>query len=557
MRTAEDGTNRQKKMKTEPLFNDDIIGKLGAYYRFFFTQTGLFEYAAYLVLFLAANMLLVKFFFIPEPMQSFSTGIYGFRKEKSSAKWFALLLLGLSFALYALNTVTQENTLFNNFDLMSANAIDNMYQGNLSIMDAIRFTPLAGIDHNLIYAVSRNYAVINFFIILKQLLCLFLLYKFLSFMPVTKRLATLAVINFLPAVFVVNNVIFAEQLILIYVLASFLFLNHYAKTGKNGSLFAFVLFLNLALYTKETVILLYAGLLACLVIGKVFNGGITLSSFLSPVKTLRKMPVEYMLFLSLFIFFTCWLMVQDPSLSGAYMRVHRADMKDILHTYKFELLLNAAALLSAAGRIFQTKAEKARWYAEGVLAGCLLLTAVVVFRLQMVAVADSGKTYYLYLPAVFCTAYIFYTLKEKAGIWITGALIVLWSAADNCDIRQQEQGRARREAAEFILSLAQKEPLDLHIYSLENPSLKWWKTTCFGSAMKYMFPQDLSVRIKTDARPLNLHVDDSRQSYEVSSGAFVAGDCLLLPKKFLPYFEKPQNYHSVYENRAYRIYLPE
>ena len=75
--------------------------------------------------------------------------------------------------------------------------------------------------------------------------------------------------------------------------------------------------------------------------------------------------------------------------------------------------------------------------------------------------------------------------------------------------------------------------------------------------MKYMFPQDLSVRIKTDARPLNLHVDDSRQSYEVSSGAFVAGDCLLLPKKFLPYFEKPQNYHPVYENRAYRIYLPE
>ncbi len=543
-------------MRTEPLLNDDIIGKLGAHYRFFFTQTGLFEYAVYIVLFLAVNMLLVKFFFVKEPLQSFSTGIYDFKKE-SSAKWPAFLLLCFSFALYALNTMTQENTLFNNFDLMSTNAINNMYQGNLSIMDAIRFTPLAGLDHNLIYAVSRNYAVVNLFIVIKQLLCLFLLYKFFSFIPVAKRLTILAVINFLPAVFVVNNIIFAEQLILIYILAGFLFLDRYAKTGKNGSLFAFVLFLNLALYTKETVILLYTGLLAFFIVIKVFNGEITLSSFLSPVKTLRKMPVEYMLFLSLFIFFTCWLLMQNPLLSSAYMKVHRANLENVLHIYKFEILLNVAALLLALSKIFRNKAEKVHWYAEGLLAGSLLLTAVVIFKLKMVAVADSDKTYYLYLPAVFCTAYVFDTLKRKAGIWIAGVLIVLWSAVNNYDIRQQEQGQERREVAEFILSLAKKGPVSLYIGSFESSPLKWWKATCFGAAMKYMFPQDLSVHIKTDVRLPDLHIDNSRESYEVSSGKFAEGDCLWLPKKFLSYFPKPQNYRSVFENKAYQIYCPE
>ncbi len=307
----------------------------------------------------------------------------------------------------------------------------------------------------------------------------------------------------------------------------------------------------------STNILLYTGLLFFLVVVKVFNGEITLSSFLSPLKTLRKMPVEYMLFLSLFIFFTCWLLMQDPLLSGAYVTVHRADMENILHTYKFELLLNIVAMLLAVGKIFQDKTEKVHWYAEGVLVGCLLLTAVVVFKLQMVAAADSGKTYYLYLPAVFCTAYTFDAFKRKAGMWIMGVLIVLWSAVNNYDIRQQEQGKERREVAEFILSLAKKEPVSLHIYSLEGLSLKWWKATCFGAALKYVFPQDVSVRVKTDARPLDLHVDASGKSYEVSSGEFAAGDYLLLPKKFLLYFEKPENYRLVYENKAYLIYRPE
>lgn len=98
--------------------------------------------------------------------------------DAPAAKWGGVTALALSFAAYAAATLTQENTLLNNFDLMSVNAIKNMYWGNLPIVDPIRFTPLSNLDQNLVYAVTRNYAVIDYWIVFKQFICLFLLYRF-------------------------------------------------------------------------------------------------------------------------------------------------------------------------------------------------------------------------------------------------------------------------------------------------------------------------------------------------------------------------------------------
>lgn len=281
-------------MREEPLFNDDILISIYRHFNFFFTWSGLIVYAAIVLAVLFLNWLLVRFCLSGRSFPCCPT--QDMRLPTHRRPMGGVTALALSFAAYAAATLTQENTLLNNFDLMSVNAIKNMYWGNLPIVDPIRFTPLSNLDQNLVYAVTRNYAVIDYWIVFKQFICLFLLYRFFSFIPVVRRLFLLAVINFLPAVFVVNNMIHTEQLILIFVLLSFMFLDKYAATQRASYLLWFTVFANLAVYTKETAVLFYAGLLGYMILRRVFCGEIGLESFLSPFKTVARMPAEYMLF---------------------------------------------------------------------------------------------------------------------------------------------------------------------------------------------------------------------------------------------------------------------
>lgn len=74
--------------------------------------------------------------------------------------------------------------------------------------------------------------------------------------------------------------------------------------GRHGlrQLLWFALWANLAIYTKETNIFVYFGILLYLVLAKVWAGKITLRSFLSPFKTVAGMPAEYILFWSMLLF---------------------------------------------------------------------------------------------------------------------------------------------------------------------------------------------------------------------------------------------------------------
>ena len=403
-------------MREEPLFNDDILISIYRHFNFFFTWSGLIVYAAIVLAVLFLNWLLVRFLFKREKLSLLPDARYAFA-DAPAAKWGGVTALALSFAAYAAATLTQENTLLNNFDLMSVNAIKNMYWGNLPIVDPIRFTPLSNLDQNLVYAVTRNYAVIDYWIVFKQFICLFLLYRFFSFIPVVRRLFLLAVINFLPAVFVVNNMIHTEQLILIFVLLSFMFLDKYAATQRASYLLWFTVFANLAVYTKETAVLFYAGLLGYMILRRVFCGEIGLESFLSPFKTVARMPAEYMLFWTLFIFLTCYLLLQDPRVDDAYLQTHHAALPVVVAINKLVLGLNVLALLLWSVKTLRRKEEKNNLLCEGVLLGCTLVTAVVVFKLQVVVIPDYYKTYYLYLPAVFCSGYIFSFFRRRLWLW--------------------------------------------------------------------------------------------------------------------------------------------
>lgn len=539
-------------MREEPLFNDDILVSIYRHFKFFFTYSDLIIYAALVFLVLFLNWLLVCFLFKKEKTAFLPAQKYAFA-DAPRAKWIGSAMLFLSFAAYAAATLTQENTLLNNFDLMSVNAIKNMYWGNLPIIDPIRFTPLANIDQNLVYAITRNYAVINCWILLRQLICLLLLYRFFVFIPVVRRLFLLAVVNFLPAVFVVNNMIYTEQLIIIFVLLSFMSLDKYAATQKASYLLWFTVFTNLAVYSKETAVLFYAGVLGYMILRRVFCGEIGLESFLSPFKTVARMPVEYMLFWTLFVFLTCYLLLQDPRVDDAYLQTHHAALPVVVAINKLVLGLNVLALFLWAVKALQRKEEKNSLLCEGALLGSTLVTVIVIFKLQMVVIPDYYKTYYLYLPAVFCCGYIFSFFHRRRWLWLLFAPIVLYAGYVNYNTYMREEGRARRGVAEFIISRAENASVGVYVYSQEMTAHRWWKVTGWAAALKYLYPAG-DIVFKTALRFSDFHVENDMDSYEVLVASPVPGDYVLVHKINSPSFKPGEDYVQVYENDVYTIY---
>ncbi len=542
-------------MRNFPLFNDDIISAIYNHFEFFLTWNNLGNYALVVSVILFLNWLLVKFFFKYEKVSFLPEEKYDF-SSAPAAKWFSFGLLLLSIGLYCFATLSQEASTLNNFDLMAVDVQVAMKYGILSIIDPIRFTPLAGMDNNFIYAVSHNFIIIYCWIILKQLFLLYLLYRFFEFIPITRRLIVLAIVNFIPAVFVINNPIFSEQLIMIFVILSLISLNKFNQTGRFGNLLWFLICANIAIYMKETVTLFYAGLLGFFIIYRIFSGQINISSFFSPFKTISKMPIEYLLFWSLFIFMNCFLLLQDNTLGTPYLDTHRADVSIIVSINKLALILNACALMILLFKIFQRRYDKIYFLTEGTLLGITILSLVVVFVLKIVVIPDYYKSYYLYLTVVFAVAYIFTFVQNKMILAILFIPTVLYSGYVNYHVYHREEGIYRRQIAEYIASRAQKNPVSVYLYSNEPTPRKWWKVTGWASALKYNFP-NLDISVIAEVPLKNLHVDEDEYSYKVIQKSPQAGNYFVVHKINSPDFEPKSDYQLIFENKVYKIYYIE
>lgn len=234
-----------------PWLRSDVAANIRNNFAFYFGYERFGLYAACVAAVIVLNCMAVKFFFAGE--YRFSAGDRRFffnRKDKSELAGTAAL--AFSFLLYALNLFSLELSVFGNYDQMVVNNILDMRRGLQPVFTSMRFNPAAGIDHNIIYGITHHYALIGGWVLLKQALCLWLLYRFFVFVPAARRLFMLAAVNFLPAVFWVNGIVYSEQNTLIFVLLSLTALQKY--DGRHGlrQLLWFALWANLAIYTKET-----------------------------------------------------------------------------------------------------------------------------------------------------------------------------------------------------------------------------------------------------------------------------------------------------------------
>lgn len=459
-----------------PWLRSDVAANIRNNFAFYFGYERFGLYAACVAAVIVLNCMAVKFFFAGE--YRFSAGDRRFffnRKDKSELAGAAAL--AFSFLLYALNLFSLELSVFGNYDQMVVNNILDMRRGLQPVFTSMRFNPAAGIDHNIIYGITHHYALIGGWVLLKQALCLWLLYRFFVFVPAARRLFMLAAVNFLPAVFWVNGIVYSEQNTLIFVLLSLTALQKY--DGRHGlrQLLWFALWANLAIYTKETNIFVYFGILLYLVLAKVWAGKITLRSFLSPFKTVAGMP------------------------------------------------------------------------AEGVLSGCLIIVYYVVFHLQIACFPDRYKTWYMYLPSVFCTAYLFVNVKDRRLLAAFFVPLMLWSAWQNGRIRSREEGTDRRELAEFMACVADR-PAVFFVSGKDSDDL--WKLECFDSALKYAVGGN-DIRFKTDMEipSAKRQILTGENYYGIRREAPAEGDYAVIRRNEE---KRPENCgETVWQNRVYEV----
>lgn len=538
-------------MYQETLFNTGIAPAIFRNFVYYCTFWDMYVYAGYVLAVLLAAWLSIKFVAVNEYRPFFPTV-----KEKFNlhdrADWLGAAALLLSVSAFFINMVVQEQSVFHNFDTMTIDFIDSLKRGLRPAFSEWRFTPVGGMDYNLAFAVTNDYFAVNCYVALKQLLCLWLLYRLFAFMPAGKRLTMLAVVNFIPAVFWMNNVIFQEQNVLIFVVLSLLALQKYQQSSKPRYLLYFLLAMNMAMYTKETVVLFYAGCGAWLVLDAVAREKITFESFFHPLKTIRLLPVEWLMFWSMFVYSTCYLLAA-PIEENRYISAHARSLAEMFGVYKTELVLSALALAAMTVKVFRRQFQKMDLLGEGSVLGCLLVTYAVVFKLRIVPASDYLLSYYLFLPAVFCTAYVFRNFSRKWLLGVFAAALVVWSAWENYAVNLAQQGKDRRELAEFVIKRAQNEDMSVYLHTNQRIDYKWWKTMAWSSSFKYAAPNS-RLRFKTDLDIYRFYVREDDKFFETALGHPEKGDYVLVNMTEKPEYEAGSDYETVFRNKTYRLY---
>ena len=528
-------------MMKETLFRDNIVSNILNNFMFYLSYDELVYYMLAVVLLGFINVAVVRKFFSKEQYCFINLN----KKDDEYKKGYCgYVLLFLSFILYVINILSLENSIFNAYDSMSFNNINNMLYGVLPTIKFGRFNPIAGVDHNIIYAMSHNYNMINCWIIIKQAICLFLLYKVFYFIPVDKRLMFLAVINILPSVFWVNNIIFPEQIALIFILLSLLCLIKCNLSNRFSHLLWFVLFMNFAIYTKETVILFYAGVLIFLVFRRIFNEEIVLKSFLHPLKTIKMMPIEYLMFCNMLIYSIFYLLSSDLFTSGTYISHNHKDLFELLKINSLELFINLTSLILLFFNIHKT----GNWLGKGIVIGCSLMTIVIIFYFQIGGYPDFYKTWYLYLPTIFCTGYIFNNLNKK-WLLIIFIPIVLFSFYKNWWIFEKEEGKSRRELVEYMISQGNQPTF----YFVDKENFHdGWMFESFNSALKYTFPNgNIIFETNHDFHPRINNKND--YFYKTIKSDLPVNSDFIIVYKYKSY-NISVNATLVYENKFYKVY---
>lgn len=474
-------------MIKEPLFQDYIIETIIRNFRYYLFNTDWLYYAVGLLI------TLYGFFFILCKLKCatypnlFPTEKFQFdrndRRQNLSLAFLCLALTSYIFVIHAL-----DDSLFNNYDLMSLNTIYTFYRGLAAYINPTRLAPISFFDLNFVYAVTHNYNLINSYIILKQIFITFLLYQFLNFIPVTKRLITIGCLLIIPSFFWINNIIFPEQNLLIFIISSLIFIKKYSETGKYLNLWFFILFTTLAVFTKENAIVFYSGIMFTGVMYNVFIEKINLSNIFKPLKQAKELPIESFIFLIGLSFAVFYFFMTETTETNEYIVSRIQTFKTMLDLYKYEIFITIIAWGVFFKKLLKNEIKNPL-FNEGLLVGGTFVLLYILFHLKIVPIMGhvEHKSYYVLLTAIFNTIYIFQNIHSKKVLTLLVLFIICYSCIYNYKTYKTENGLNYREIAEFFGQELKKEQKLNIMFSSQSESHEWIREN-WSSSFAYYFP---------------------------------------------------------------------
>lgn len=549
-------------MLYEPLFQPDILSTIGRNFTNFFFFKGWFLFAAIvLILVLIATWLTVRKS-APAYENAFPKENFSFDRQNKMHR-LSLYLLLLVLASYLLAMLLLENSLFNNHDLMSQNTIMIFLRGAMPQFDTERFTPTAFFDVNLVYALTHNYYLIDFYLLLKNALIAFLFYRFLSFVPVVQRLLGISALMLLPGIFWINNIIFPEQNMLLFILLSLIEAKKYCLEGsKKRNFFAFVIFMNLALYTKEHAILLYLGILIVAILYHVYVENINFKSFIHPFRTIKSMPLEFMMFFSMWLYSTLYMLIMVQSDKNSYIAMGREEFINLFYLYRVELFIAVIGIIVLVKKIWQKRFNGNPMFNEGLFLGALISIYAIIFYIKLAPISTHVyfKSYYLVIATLFGGLYLVWNMRPSKMAACVLVAFLSWSASINYHNFQTEQGVYYREAAEFLASNASDKQA-IHVYLSRFVEYNQWTIDSWSTAFHYYWPEKLVV-FKTPNMPDNraLYYYAMRKIYKpiIPRPVPDKGDYYIYKKNYYEFDDYAviarRQKVKVYENKVFLIY---
>lgn len=520
-------------MFTPPLFEDNILSTLLRNFSFYFND----GYWGYFFLTIM-GLVFAQFLWIKpkSALLAFPDKIYHFSLRKD---YFSFVFFIISFVCLCLITYSQEMSLFANFDLMSIGTTVNFVEGKGTGISDIRFSPFGNVELNLFYAISHNLYVVSALVLAETALLLYLSYLLFDFIPVSKRLCALALASIYPALVWVNNPIFPERLMLIFICLSLLMLKKYLAKPSLSYLMGFCLLMNLAIYTKETVILFYAGLLAADLLYLIYRGQITPNSFLHPFKTAKNLPLEYLMFFSMLLFAFIYLLFGLGVSSNQYVSAHLNP--ESWKKYYLEFFICFCALWA----IFFSKKSFTLLY--GILAGAWIILIFVAWKLGIYN--ENTAPYYAIISGVFGLFLVFYALEKKLLLLLFGGVFLALAIWQNYSLFKKQSGESYSEVAKFIGSLPDAQKLlPIFVKDSLNGKYESYIIDCYRSAYKFYFPNK-NIVFKTDSdADLQGNILKFPLVYQASPQS---GDIYVLNKI---YNEDNDKYELLYENANFKVF---
>ncbi len=522
-------------MITEPWFQSGIINQIivNLSYSLFFRNWIYYVGMAFIVL-IFVSLILQKY--IQPIVCPDVNSDYKYKKS-------TVLLLFASLFAYVFVVFSLEQSFLNNLDLRGHVIMQTFLSGRKVFWGQIgRIAPLENFDTNIIFAITHNMILINIYVIVTTIVNLCLIFKLFDFINLNRRLFLLSFIILMPGFFWLNNIIYPERWGLFFVLSSLLLL-------KRNKLLWFTVFMNLALYTKESYVLIYMGLLIYLMFSHLLTGDLVMKSFIRPIESIKQFPLEFIIFLSCFIYIIVFCSFTSGINSGSYLKARQQNLIILMLYYKVEICINLLALY------FFVKNIKKKKYLlrEGLFFSATFFNFYILFVLKLSydTYHLENKPYYMSISTIFNIMYVINYIKYEMFLM----LFLLYFMVHNCFAYRIEEGKIYRQLFNFFQNEAKNnEQIVINLFGKIEE--KVWRKSTYNTSFKYYMPGE-NIVFKYDIGN-SLGLGNDLYFPVISSNDIDVDDYVVIKKNEhyndminkLEYFE----YDKKYENKLFEVY---